>query len=101
ALAMSFGMFGSVFLLAQFLQGVQGYSPLEAGLRTLPWTAMPVIAAPLAGALSDRVGPHRMVLAGLLFQAAGLAWLATVSAADVAYPELIPSFMLAGFGMGL
>jgi len=101
ALAMSFGMFGAVFLLAQFLQGVQGYSPLESGLRTLPWTAMPVVAAPLAGAFSDRIGPHRMVLAGLLFQASGLAWLAAVTAADVSYPVLIPGFVLAGTGMGL
>ena len=46
---MSFGMFGSIFLLAQFFQVVQGYSPLEAGLRTLPWTIMPIFVAPLAG----------------------------------------------------
>ena len=52
---MTFGMFGSIFLLAQFFQVVQGYSPLEAGLRTLPWTFMPVIVAPLAGL--SRPGP--------------------------------------------
>ena len=56
SLLMSFGMFGSVFLLAQFFQIVQGYSPLEAGLRTLPWTGMPILFAPLAGILSDRIG---------------------------------------------
>src|SRR5207253_2193041 len=49
SLLMFFGMFGSIFLLAQFLQVVQHYSPLEAGLRTLPWTAMPVFVAPVAG----------------------------------------------------
>ena len=38
SLAMYFGVFGSIFLLAQFFQVAQGYSPLEAGLRTLPWT---------------------------------------------------------------
>src|SRR6516225_1211496 len=56
SMLMFFGMFGSIFLLAQFLQVVQGYSPLEAGLRTLPWTAVPVIVAPIAGSLSDRIG---------------------------------------------
>src|ERR671922_210495 len=56
SLLMFFGMFGSIFLLAQFLQVVQHYSPLHAGLRTLPWTAMPVFIAPVAGALSDRIG---------------------------------------------
>ena len=56
SLAMSFGMFGSVFLLTQFLQLVMGYSPLQAGIRTLAWTAMPLFIAPAAGALSDRIG---------------------------------------------
>jgi len=42
SLFMFFGMFGSVFLLAQFFQTVQGLSPLSAGLRILPWTAMPI-----------------------------------------------------------
>ena len=56
SLAMTFGIFGSIFLLAQFFQTVQGYSPLEAGLRTLPWTGMPMLVAPIAGVLSDRVG---------------------------------------------
>ena len=49
SLFMFFGMFGSIFLLAQFFQTVQGYSPLEAGLRILPWTAMPIFVAPIAG----------------------------------------------------
>src|SRR5436309_3407432 len=52
---MFFGMFGSIFLLAQFFQTVQGYSPLQAGLRILPRTAMPTFVAPLPGALSDRI----------------------------------------------
>src|SRR3954451_1915506 len=46
SLLMFFGMFGSIFLLAQFFQTVQGYSPLQAGLRILPWTAMPIFVAP-------------------------------------------------------
>ena len=53
---MSFGMFGSIFFLAQFLQTVQHYSPLSAGIRTLPWTAMPVVVAPAAGLLVERLG---------------------------------------------
>ena len=54
SLFFSFGMFGSIFLLAQFFQTVQGYSPLASGLRILPWTAMPMLVAPIAGAMSDR-----------------------------------------------
>jgi hypothetical protein len=56
-MVMAFGMFGTVFLSFHFLQTVQGYSPLEAGVRTLPWTAMPALTAVIAGLLSDR--PHR------------------------------------------
>src|SRR4051794_3130993 len=61
SLFMFFGMFGSIFLLAQFFQTVQGYSPLQSGLRILPWTAMPIFVAPIAGALSDRVGGEKLM----------------------------------------
>ena len=63
-LLMSFGLFGSIFLLAQFFQMVQGYSPLEAGLRTLPWTLMPIFVAPIAGMLSDRIGARPLLVVG-------------------------------------
>ena len=55
-LTFTIGMFGAVFLLAQNLQIVQGYSPFEAGLRTLPWTAAPMVVAPMAGLLAPRIG---------------------------------------------
>jgi len=101
SLAMSFGIFGSIFLLAQFFQTVQGYSPLEAGLRTLPWTGMPMIVAPIAGLLSDRVGSRPLMAAGLFLQAAAIMWLAAVSEPDVAYGVLVPAFVLGGTGMAL
>jgi EmrB/QacA subfamily drug resistance transporter len=101
SLAMFFGTFGSIFLLAQFFQAAQGYSPLEAGLRTLPWTAMPIFVAPVAGLLSDRIGSRPLMAAGLALQSAGLAWLATVSEATVPYGTLVPGFVMAGTGMAL
>jgi EmrB/QacA subfamily drug resistance transporter len=101
ALVMSFGMFGAVFLLAQFLQTVQGYSPLEAGVRTLPWTAMPALAAPVAGALTDRIGAARIVAAGLALQAVGIGWLAAIITPALAYSDMIAPFVLGGLGMGL
>ena len=87
SMLMSFGMFGSIFLLAQFFQTVQGYSPLGSGLRILPWTAMPMIVAPIAGALSDRIAAHRIIGTGLALQAAGLAWIAAVSTPTHAVPR--------------
>ena len=101
SLLMFFGMFGSIFLLAQFFQVIQGYSPLQAGLRILPWTAMPIFVAPIAGALSDRIGGGRIMAVGLSLQAAGLAWIATVSNPTVAYSALVIPFILSGVGMAL
>jgi EmrB/QacA subfamily drug resistance transporter len=101
SLAMFFGMFGSIFLLAQFFQTVQGYSPFGSGLRILPWTAMPIFVAPIAGALSDRIGGARIMAVGLTLQAIGLGWIAAVSTPTTPYSELVAPFVLAGIGMAL
>jgi EmrB/QacA subfamily drug resistance transporter len=101
SLAMYFGVFGSIFLLAQFFQFVQGYSPLEAGIRTLPWTGMPMLIAPLAGILSDRIGSRPLMATGLALQAGAIAWLASVSTPTVPYGELVIPFIMAGTGMAL
>jgi EmrB/QacA subfamily drug resistance transporter len=101
SLAMSFGMFGSIFLLTQFFQTAQGYSPLEAGLRVLPWTAMPMVVAPIAGALSDKIGSRPILAVGLGLQAIGLAWIAAVSSATVGYTSLVGPFIVSGIGMGM
>jgi EmrB/QacA subfamily drug resistance transporter len=101
SLFMYFGMFGSIFLLAQFFQVVQGYSPLEAGLRTLPWTAMPVVVAPLAGLLSTRTGTRPLLVLGMALQAIALGWLSLLSTPTVEYLVLAPAFVVAGTGMGL
>jgi MFS family permease len=101
SLFMYFGMFGSIFLLTQFFQTAQGYSPLEAGLRVLPWTMMPMFVAPVAGALSDRIGGRPLMATGLALQAVGLAWIAAVSAPDTGYLSLVGPFVLSGIGMAM
>ncbi len=101
SLFMFFGMFGSIFLLSQFFQTVQGYSPFGSGLRILPWTLAPMLVAPIAGALSDRIPPKRIIGVGLALQASALAWIAAVSTATVSYGELIGPFVVAGVGMSL
>jgi EmrB/QacA subfamily drug resistance transporter len=101
SLLMYFGMFGSIFLLTQFFQTAQGFSPLESGLRVLPWTAMPMIVAPIAGALSDRIGGRPLMATGLTLQALGLGWIASVSTATVGYASLVGPFILSGIGMAL
>src|SRR3954447_4311714 len=101
SLLMSFGMFGAIFLLAQFFQTVQGYSPLGSGLRILPWTAMPMVVAPIAGALSDRIAPSRIIGTGLALQAIGLGWIAAVSTPTTPYIDLVLPFAISGIGMGM
>src|SRR5262249_58893061 len=92
---------GAICVLAQVFQTVQGYSPLGSGLRILPWTAMPMIVAPIAGALSDRIPAHRIIGTGLALQALGLAWIAAVSTPTTPYAELILPFAISGVGMGM
>src|SRR5512137_1094316 len=87
SLLMSFGMFGSIFLLAQFFQVVQGYTPLQAGIRTLPWTAMPILVAPIAGLLSDRIGARPLLVGGMALMAGGLAWMAIITTPTVPYAD--------------
>ena len=101
SLLMYFGMFGSIFLLTQFLQTAQGHSPLGAGLRTLPWTAMPMFVAPLAGALSDRIGGRPLMATGLGLQAIALGWISVISDPGVPYSQLVVPFILGGTGMAL
>jgi MFS family permease len=101
SLFMFFGMFGSIFFIAQFFQTVQGLSPLQSGLRILPWTAMPMLVAPIAGAVSDRIGGQRLMGAGLTLQAIGLAWIALVTTPSAPYLNFVAPFAISGFGMAL
>jgi EmrB/QacA subfamily drug resistance transporter len=101
SLFMFFGMFGSVFLLAQFFQTVQGLSPLDAGLRILPWTAMPILVAPTAGALSDRINGRTLMAIGLALQGIGLLWIGHVTSPTAPYSAFIVPFILSGVGMGM
>jgi MFS family permease len=67
---------GALFFLAQFLQSGQGYGPLDAGLRLLPWTTTLFVVAPLSGAFVNRIGERPLLVGGLLLQAVGMAWIA-------------------------
>ncbi|MFD0440954.1 DHA2 family efflux MFS transporter permease subunit [Streptomyces chartreusis] len=101
SLLMFLGMFGAIFLLSQYLQTVGGYSPTEAGVRMLPWTAMPMIAGPLAGALSDRIGGAPVVTVGMALNAVGLGLWALAVEPQVSYTALLPALIVCGTGMGM
>jgi MFS family permease len=67
----------------------------------LPWTAMPIVITPIAGALSDRIGGRSLLAAGLALQAIGLGWLALIASPTVAYLDQVPAFVVSGIGMSL
>lgn len=94
-------LFCAVFFLAQFMQTGLGNGPFGAGLRLLPWTATLFFVAPVAGALVDRFGERPFMIAGPLMQAAGMAWIALVADADMAYLELVPALIVAGVGVSM
>lgn len=97
---MYFGVFGSIFLLAQYLQVAPVRTPLHAGVLMLSWTLMPMVIAPLAGAVTDRVGGGRLMALGLFLQAIGLAWINLVATTDTPYSKLVGAMIIAGAGMG-
>jgi EmrB/QacA subfamily drug resistance transporter len=101
AMLFSFGMFGAIFFLSQFLQTVQHYTPLSAGLRVLPWTGVMMLLAPLVGTLIGRWGAKPLVVAGLALQSVGLAWLALLINTGTPYADMIAPFVVAGVGMTL
>ncbi|MEC3958727.1 MFS transporter [Nocardia sp. CDC153] len=97
----SVGAFGSIFLLAQYFQVVQGYSPLQSGIRTLPWTMAPMVVAPLAGLIVDRVGVRPLIALGQVFLSGALLWMALITSVDASYGTFVLPFVLGGVGMGL
>jgi EmrB/QacA subfamily drug resistance transporter len=94
-------LFGVLFLMAQFLQTALGHSPLEAGVRLLPWTAAPVVIAPLAGALADRFGNRPFMALGLALQAIGLGWVALIAEPGMGYGQLGIALTVAGVGISM
>jgi EmrB/QacA subfamily drug resistance transporter len=99
--AMYFGVFGALFLLVQYLQIGFGLDPLQAGLRTLPWTLAPMVVAPLAGVVAGRIGGGRLMAIGMALQAVGLGWVAAIVEPGIPYAWLVAPLLLGGVGMGL
>jgi hypothetical protein len=95
-----FALTGGVFLLTQIYQFVLGYSPLAAGLRTLPSAAMLAVASPLGARTARRFGTRVPVVAGLAMMTGGLALFATATAAAT-YSHYLTAMIILSAGMGL
>jgi EmrB/QacA subfamily drug resistance transporter len=94
-------LFGALFLMSQFFQAAQHHTPLQTGLRLLPWTGAPMIVSPIVGQLADRRGNRSFMAAGLFLQAVGLAWLAAIAKAHIGYLQVGGALTVAGVGISM
>ena len=101
----SFAMMASItsaaFLMSQYFQLGLGHSPLSTGLRFLPWTLTPLLIAPVAGSVADKIGPRPLMAAGLAMQAAGLAWIALAATDTAGYGQFLAPLVIAGAGISM
>jgi EmrB/QacA subfamily drug resistance transporter len=98
---MSGATFAAAFLITQEFQFARGYSPISTGLRLLPFFGTPMVIAPLAGALSDRIGRRPIMVTGLALQALGFAWVAARGSLDTSWIELVIALLVAGVGVSM
>ena len=95
-----FALIGFVFMATQYLQFVLGYTPLEAGLRTLPFAGAMMVFAPLSSRFVERLGTKRVVVTGMLLFSTGLV-VASTSTVTSGYGPVGIAMLLMGIGMGL
>ncbi|MFD4901732.1 MFS transporter [Streptomyces sp. NPDC058411] len=95
-----FVMLGVIFFVMLYLQNVRGFSPVEAGVRTLPFSLATVVAAPLGAALTQRFGPRVTMPVGMALQTAAALWMLTWDAGS-SYASLWPPFLAIGLGVGI
>jgi EmrB/QacA subfamily drug resistance transporter len=98
---MAAAIFSAAFLISQFFQFALGNSPFGTGLRFLPWTATPLLIAPIAGALSDKIGSRALIVPGLTMQGIGFAWIVSLAASSSSYSSYVVPFIVAGVGISM
>ena len=94
-----FALFGAIYFLTQYLQGVLDYTPFEAGVRMLPVAGGLILGGPLSAKLSVRFGTRNVVAVGLGVVATAL-YLLSGANADSGYSLVAWSLVMLGFGMG-
>jgi EmrB/QacA subfamily drug resistance transporter len=100
AFVVSFAMLAMFFFMALYMQNILGYSPLQAGVRFLPSTLCVMAVGPVAGRLTDRLGPRNLIVTGLLIVAGALAWQSQLDV-HTTYTFLLPGFVAMGIGIAL
>ncbi len=95
----TFALFGTIFFITLYLQQVHGMSPVAAGVRMLPMTAIFIVSSPLGGALTQRFGPRLPLILGMVFTAVAMFGLSRIGV-DASYNAIWPWFVLIGLAFG-
>ncbi|GAA3444739.1 MFS transporter [Planomonospora venezuelensis] len=95
---MAFSMFGAMFFLTFYFQGVHGLDPLDAGIRMLPMSAGMIVASPLAGAAISKFGPKIPIAVGMVITATAMFLLSRLGLEDGYMASAVP-FVLLAFGL--
>ena len=98
---LSAAIFSAAFLTSQYFQFALGDTPLGTGLKFLPWTATPLVVAPIAGVLSDRLGARALIVPGLAMQALGFGWMVHLAGTSADYGSFVLPFVIAGVGVSM
>jgi EmrB/QacA subfamily drug resistance transporter len=98
---MAASIFATAYVTSQYFQIARGDTPLGAGLRFLPWTMTPLLVAPVAGRLVDRIGARALAAPGLVLQAVGFVWLLHEAHTHAGYAGFVVPFVVAGVGISM
>jgi MFS family permease len=98
---MAASIFATAYVTSQYFQIARGDSPLSTGLRFLPWTMTPLLIAPIAGKLVDRLGARALAAPGLALQALGFLWILREAHNHAPYAQFVVPFVLAGVGISM
>ena len=96
-----FGLMGAFFFLGQFLISVQGYNPLDAGIRLLPMAGVSFVSAAVSAVIARFIGTKFTVALGIAIAAAGFYYFATIAAVDVEYSRFVIAMCIVSLGIGL
>jgi EmrB/QacA subfamily drug resistance transporter len=99
-LLFGFGFFGALFLFIQYLVVVEGYSVLRAALSVTPLPAAIIVVGPIAGRLSDRYGPHTLVVTGVATFGLAMFFFSRFAGGE-SYWDMLWPLIVAGIGAGL
>ncbi|PTR43963.1 EmrB/QacA subfamily drug resistance transporter [Rhodococcus sp. OK611] len=96
-----FSMFGFLFLITQYFQGVREYTPLEFGIASLPFAVSVAVGAPIATLLAQRIGTTAVIVFGLLLTGLGLYLGGLVDVDSTYLADVLPSMVSMALGLAI